>query len=71
MADPMHWIRDVHVRRHRRIESIQAGEVSNYWGSDLRDGFDLTKQTLPGMYSTFLWLHPPYWNIIQYSWSRR
>ena len=38
----------------------------SYWGSDLRQGFDLTKQNLPGRYD-FVWIHPPYWNIIQYS----
>jgi hypothetical protein len=28
-----------------------------FWGGDLRDGFDLTQQDLPGMYD-FVWLHP-------------
>jgi hypothetical protein len=37
-----------------------------YWGGDLRQGFDLTKQDLPGKFD-FVWLHPPYWNIIRYS----
>jgi hypothetical protein len=37
-----------------------------YWGSDLSEGFDLTKQDLPGQFQ-FIWAHPPYWNIIQYS----
>ncbi len=37
-----------------------------YWGGDLREGFDLTKQSPPGQFD-FLWLHPPYWNIIEYS----
>lgn len=37
-----------------------------YWGGDLRAGFDLTKQELPGRYD-FLWLHPPYWDIVRYS----
>jgi len=38
----------------------------SYWGGDLREGFDLTKQGLPGKFD-FVWIHPPYWNIIQYS----
>ena len=37
-----------------------------YWGGDLREGFDLIKQDLPGQFN-FLWIHPPYWNIIHYS----
>lgn len=37
----------------------------NYWGGDLRSGFDLTKQELPGRFD-FVWIHPPYWNIVQY-----
>lgn len=35
-----------------------------YWGGDLRDGFDLTRQELPGQFD-FVWIHPPYWNIIR------
>ena len=38
----------------------------SYWGGDLREGFDLTKQDLPGQFD-FVWIHPPYWNIIRYS----
>jgi len=38
----------------------------SYWGGDLRNGFDLTKQQLPGKFD-FCWIHPPYWNIIRYS----
>jgi len=38
----------------------------SYWGGDLREGFDLTKQDLPGKFD-FVWIHPPYWNIIRYS----
>jgi len=37
-----------------------------YWGGDLRQGFDLTKEELPGQFD-FCWLHPPYWNIIRYN----
>lgn len=36
-----------------------------FWGSDLREGFDLTQQDVPGRFD-FLWLHPPYWNIVEY-----
>jgi len=39
--------------------------ISKYWGGDLRSGFDLTKQDLPGRFD-FVWIHPPYWNIVQY-----
>jgi len=38
----------------------------SYWGGDLRQGFDLTKQELPGRFD-FAWIHPPYWNIIRYN----
>jgi hypothetical protein len=38
----------------------------SYWGGDLRNGFDLTKRNLPGKFD-FVWIHPPYWNIIRYS----
>jgi hypothetical protein len=37
-----------------------------YWGGDVRKGFDLTRQDLPGKFD-FVWMHPPYWNIIRYS----
>jgi hypothetical protein len=37
-----------------------------YWGGDLREGFDLTRHALPGRYE-FVWIHPPYWNIVQYT----
>jgi hypothetical protein len=37
----------------------------SYWGGDLRDGFDLTRQDLPGRFD-FVWIHPPYWNIVRY-----
>jgi len=36
-----------------------------FWGGDLRQGFDLTRQELPGRFD-FCWIHPPYWNIIRY-----
>ncbi len=34
-------------------------------GGDLRSGFDLTKQDLPGRFD-FVWIYPPYWNIVRY-----
>ena len=37
-----------------------------FWGGDLRGGFDLTRQNLPGQFD-FAWIHPPYWNIVRYS----
>ena len=37
-----------------------------FWGGDLCEGFDLTRQALPGKFD-FLWLHAPYWNIVRYS----
>jgi hypothetical protein len=36
-----------------------------FWGADLREGFDLRKQELPGQFD-LVWLHPPYFNIIRY-----
>lgn len=38
----------------------------SYWGGDLRKGFNLLKQELPGFHD-FVWIHPPYWNIIHYT----
>ena len=37
-----------------------------YWGGDLKAGFNLLADELPGKFD-FVWLHPPYWNIIRYS----
>ena len=37
-----------------------------FWGSDLREGFDLRSDPLPGQFD-FVWLHPPYFNMIRYS----
>lgn len=37
-----------------------------FWGADLRTGFNLLRQPLPGEFD-FIWVHPPYWNIIRYS----
>lgn len=52
--DVVEWLRQ---RHGKRIE---------YWGSDLKSGFNLHAKDLPGRYD-FVWIHPPYWNIIQYS----
>ena len=63
ICDPMEGsgtVRDVvEGLNHYKKKGIQ------YWGGDLRNGFDLTRQALPGRYD-FVWLHPPYWNIIRY-----
>ena len=37
-----------------------------FWGGDLRNGFDLTEQALQGEFDS-CWVHPPYWNIVRYS----
>jgi len=37
-----------------------------YWGGDLKDGFNLHVRDLPGEHD-FVWVHPPYWDIIRYS----
>jgi hypothetical protein len=37
-----------------------------FWGSDLKEGFDLAIDKLPGTFD-FVWLHPPYFNMIRYS----
>jgi len=63
VADPMMGsgtTRDVvsGLNRHRQ-------SPIEYWGGDLRSGFDLTTQPLPGKYD-LVWVHPPYWNIIEY-----
>ena len=63
VGDPMlgsgttaHVIDDM---RHHGLTSI------SYWGSDLRRGFNLLTHTLPGTFD-FIWMHPPYWDIIRY-----
>ena len=50
------------------VEGLNCYKKNNisFWGSDLKAGFDLTKQPLPGKFE-FIWIHPPYWNIIRYS----
>jgi hypothetical protein len=37
-----------------------------FWGDDLKTGFNLHVRELPAQYD-LVWLHPPYWNIIRYS----
>lgn len=37
-----------------------------YWGGDLRSGFDLATDAMPGPFD-LVWVHPPYWDIIRYS----
>lgn len=37
-----------------------------YWGGDLHSGFNLLEQNPPNN-ADFIWIHPPYWNIIRYS----
>jgi hypothetical protein len=63
VADPMEGSgtsRDVvaGLNRYKRLGT-------NYWGGDLCSGFDLTRHELPGRFD-FVWIHPPYWNIVQY-----
>ncbi len=43
-----------------------AAAAIEFWGGDLRQGFNLWTQDLPGEFD-FIWIHPPYWNIIRYS----
>lgn len=64
VADPMMGsgtTRDV-------IEGLNCtrGEPVRYWGGDLKSGFNLVTMDLPGRFD-FVWIHPPYWNIIRYS----
>ena len=50
------------------VEGLNRHKKKNisFWGGDLKAGFDLTKQKLPGSFE-FIWIHPPYWNIVRYS----
>jgi len=45
-------------------EKMNAG--IEFWGGDLKTGFNLHVRELPGNYD-LVWVHPPYWNIIRYS----
>lgn len=47
-------------------ELNRKGNEITYWGGDLNQGFNLTEQDLPGKHD-FIWIHPPYWNLIRYS----
>lgn len=40
--------------------------AGRFWSGDLRGGFDLLNNPLPGRYD-FVWIHPPYWDIVRYS----
>lgn len=63
IADPM--------RGSRTTEHVVAGlnrycsQSISYWGGDLREGFNLLRQDLPGLFD-FIWAHPPYWTIVRY-----
>jgi len=46
--------------------NARCHEQIRYWGGDLRSGFNLVTQDLPGQFD-LVWIHPPYWNIIPYS----
>lgn len=46
--------------------NAQTGAHIDYWGGDLRTGFNLSRDDLPGPFD-FVWVHPPYWKIIRYS----
>lgn len=43
-----------------------SSERVEYWGGDLRKGFNLWTSDLPGTFD-LVWVHPPYFNIIRYS----
>ena len=63
VADPMMGsgtTRDVIAGLNR-----ETGTRIRYWGGDLRTGFDLYEETLPSRYD-LIWVHPPYFNIIDY-----
>lgn len=38
-----------------------------YHGRDLRQGWDLLRDRMPGQDYDLVWFHPPYWDIIRYS----
>ncbi|TWT44354.1 hypothetical protein RAS1_07680 [Phycisphaerae bacterium RAS1] len=63
VADPMEGSgtsRDV-VKWLNEQHAMNIG----YWGGDLRKGFNLLKDDIPGKFD-LVWIHPPYWNIIRY-----
>ncbi len=64
VADPMMGsgtTRDVVEGLNRHL-----GSDITFWGNDLRHGFNLLNEDLPGPFD-FVWLHPPYWNIVRYN----
>ena len=63
VADPMMGsgtTRDVIAGLNRN-----TGTRIRYWGGDLRMGFDLYRERPKGTFD-LVWLHPPYFNIIDY-----
>lgn len=46
--------------------NTHGGTRIKYWGGDIKDGFNLIRQNPPNG-ADFIWIHPPYWNIIRYS----
>lgn len=42
-----------------------TGSRVEYWGADLRTGFDLYRARPAGEFD-FIWVHPPYYNIVAY-----
>lgn len=50
------------------VEGINRarGSAIAYWGGDLKTGFDLRRDDIPGRYD-LVWIHPPYWDIVRYS----
>lgn len=66
VADPMAGsgtTKDVIDWANRRLKPEQQ---MKFWSGDLRRGFDLLRNRLPTKFD-FVFLHPPYWNIIRYS----
>lgn len=49
-----------------RDVNLHTGVKIRYWGGDLKSGFNLVEQN-PPKNADFIWIHPPYWNIIRYS----
>lgn len=49
------------------INDLNAhGANIEYWGGDLKLGFNLVTDDIPGTHD-LVWIHPPYWNLIRYS----
>lgn len=63
VADPMEGSG---TTRHAVAWLVEnTGANIDFWGGDLRHGFNLLRQDIPGRHD-FIWIHPPYWNIIRY-----